>query len=138
MPTVGGYKYPIIKTPRGKIEVQPNLKAELTWNPNFQPKWQKTHSKAQMYLDSEILRLSQPYIPLLTGMLILSGILGSYIGEGRPKWIAPYAKAQYYRSKRPGSKTGPLRGPFWFERMKKQHGDKLIQNTKKKISEEAH
>jgi hypothetical protein len=122
---------PVIETPKGTIVQTPNGRAELTWNPNFQPKHQARFSKAQIFVDSEILRLVEPFTPLLTSMLIKSGILGTDVGSGTIKWIAPYAKARYF-SKRPiGSQTGPLRGSFWFARMKEVHGKKIIAGAKK-------
>jgi len=107
-----------IETPRGQIFVNKGGKAELTWNANFSQKWNGNYTRAQRFVDSEILRLSDPFIPMQTGMLIKSGILGTDVGSGEVKWIAPYAKAQYYSPRTPGSETGPLRGPYWFERMK--------------------
>lgn len=117
---------PIIQTPRGSIIKTKNGKAELKWDTNFQPRWQRRYSRAQTFVDSEILRLSEPYIPLRTGMLIKSGILGTDVGSGTVQWIAPYAKAQYYSKRRPGSETGPLRGPFWFARGKTVWGQRII------------
>jgi hypothetical protein len=123
---------PKIETPRGKVFQTPNGKAELVWNTNFVPIRQKNYSDAQKFIDSEVLRLSEPFTPLLTSMLIKSGILGTDIGSGTVKWIAPYAKAQYYKGRQPGrSKTGPLRGAFWFERGKEIWGQKLIRSARK-------
>ena len=123
-------KGPVITTSRGSIKTNKYGKAELTWNVGFQPKWQKQYTKAQKFVDSEILRLSEPYTPLLTGTLIKSGILGTEVGSGTIKWIAPYARTQYYLTKQPGSATGPLRGPYWFERMKQAHGPKILEGAK--------
>lgn len=115
-----------IKTPRGKIYKTPNGQARLEFNTEFGPKWTAQYSRAQMFIDSEVLRLCEPYIPLRTSMLIKSGILGTDVGSGTVSWIAPYAKAQYYSPRKPGSMTGPLRGPYWFERMKTVHGQRLV------------
>lgn len=122
---------PIIETPRGKIIVTKSGKAELTWNTNFQPKWQRRYTRAQQYVDSEVLRLSEPYTPLQTGMLVKSGDLGTEIGSGLVQWIAPYARINYYRPRKPGSETGPLRGPEWFERMKAQYGRRIISSGRR-------
>ena len=122
---------PIIETPRGAIFQTPNGKAELKFNANFQGQKQAQYSRAQMFLDSEILRGCEPYIPLLTGTLIKSGILGTDVGSGLVQWIAPYAKAQYYSARSPGSQTGPLRGPFWFERWKATSGLLVMAQTKR-------
>lgn len=121
---------PIISTPRGFIETLPNGKASLVWNTSFQPKWQKQFTAAQMFVDSEVLRYSEKYIPLLTGTLIKTGILGTEIGSGLVQWIAPYASSQYYSPRPIGSQTGSLRGPQWFERMKHVEGRTILAGAK--------
>ena len=122
---------PIIETPRGKVFHMKNGKAKLEWNTNFQPKWQRQYTNAQKFVDSEVLRYCEPFIPLKTSMLIKSGILGTDIGSGTVKWIAPYAKAQYYMVRKNPSQTGPLRGPYWFERMKPLFGRQIVMGAKK-------
>lgn len=126
---------PIIQTPRGKVFTHTTAKgkvtAKLEWDTNFQPKWQKRYSKAQRFVDSEVLRLSEKYTPLLTSMLIKSGILGTEIGSGLVQWIVPYARPQYYSPREPGSQTGPLRGPHWFARMKFVSGRTIIAGAKR-------
>ena len=122
---------PIIETPRGSVVINKAGRAELKWNVNFAPKWTRRYSLAQKFVDSEVLRLSEPFTPLLTGTLIKSGILGTDIGSGLVQWIAPYAKAQYYRPGKIGSQTGPLRGPQWFERMKAVHKDEIMAGARK-------
>jgi hypothetical protein len=68
---------------------------------------------AQKFLDSEILRATAPFVPLRTGTLVKSGTIGTVIGSGKVKYIAPYARRQYYENKGSG-----LRGKLWFERSK--------------------
>lgn len=119
-----------IETPKGKIVQLPNGKAELVWNTSFVPTWNKRYTLAQKFLDSEVLRGCEPYIPLLTGMLIKSGILGTDIGSGEVKWIAPYSRHQYYLP-RIGTHSGVLRGGFWFERWKEVKGAKTIEAARK-------
>jgi hypothetical protein len=122
----------MIETPRGKVVVSPNGKAALIWSPRLAPKWTRRYSRAQMFVDSEVLRLSEPFTPLLTGTLVRTGILGTDIGSGKVSWIAPYAKRQYYFGRSPGvSQTGPLRGRFWFERMKEVHGQTIVAGAQK-------
>jgi len=121
-----------IETPRGKVIIGKNGKAELKFNPNFAPKWTRRYSRAQIHVDSEVLRLSEPYVPFLTGTLRDTGILGTDVGSGTVKWIAPYAYSQYYKGRPPGqSKFGPLRGRFWFERMKQVWGKQIVSGAKK-------
>lgn len=121
---------PVIETPRGSISIGPSGFAKLEWNTAHLSRFQKQYSTAQKFVDSEVLRLCEPYIPLLTGTLIKSGILGTDIGSGLVQWIAIYARYQYYLPRKPGTQTGPLRGPHWFERGKKVWGEKLLSGTK--------
>lgn len=126
-----------IETPRGAVVIGPNGKAELKFNSNFSPKWTRRYTIAQKFVDSEVLRLCEPFIPLQTSMLIKSGILGTDVGSGRVQWIAPYARFQYYRGRRPGeSETGPLRGRYWFERMKEIHVQRIIAGARKLAGKE--
>ena len=122
---------PKIETPRGSIIITSGGKAELRWNLNFQSKWQGRYARAQQWLDNEVLANCEPFVPLRTGMLIKSGILGTDVGSGKVSWIAPYAKAQYYGKRKPGSVTGPLRGPFWFERAKAIHKRHWIEGARR-------
>ncbi len=128
-------EYQDIKTPRGSIHVTPDMKAELTWNPNFKQKWWKRYSNTQKYIDSEVIRLCKSYTPHLTGMLILSSVLGTDVGSGTVKWIAPYAKAQYYMVRK-NVGNDPLRGPYWFERMKEVHGHAIISGARRVFASE--
>ena len=119
-----------IETPRGKVIInEANMKAELIWKPGFVDEREESYTEAQKFVDSEVIRLSEPYTPLLTGMLIKSSILGTFIGSGEVAWIAPYARPQYYL-KRVGTETGNLRGWMWFERMKEAYGHEIIKGAR--------
>lgn len=120
---------PVIDTPRGEIIEAKNGKAKLTWNPNFKDIHQGEYTRAQKFVDNEVLRLSTPLVPIKTSMLIRSGQLGTVIGSGAVRWIAPYARNQYYNTatSRP---YDPQRGAFWFERMKAVHKDEIINGAK--------
>ena len=122
---------PVILTPRGSLSVSKAGRAELSWNVTFRPKWWKRYSNAQMFVDREIIRLSEPFTPMRTGVMIASATLGTEIGSGLVKWIAVYSRWQYYSPRPVGSETGPLRGPFWFERMKANYGRRIIAAAKR-------
>lgn len=119
-----------IATPRGQIFKTKNGTAKLTWNPNFQNKWQGKYDKGQMKLDNAILKDTDKYVPMKTGMLKLSGRLGTIIGQGLIMYIAPYSKSQYYKKRKIGSYTGSLRGPYWFERSKADNKHNWIKIAK--------
>lgn len=142
-----------IRTPRGRVYHNPNMKAVLEWNQNFVDKWAGRYSKAQKYVDSEVLRLSEPFVPFRTGMLVNLGILGTTIGEGLVTWLGPYAKFQYYGKVMVGVSSGRvwalpgeqkvvtdrdlqyhgggLRGSFWFHRMKEVHGRGIVEGARR-------
>lgn len=133
-----------IETPRGRIIQTSRGEAQLIWNPEFQPKWNGRYNAAQMYVDSEVLRLSDSYVPFQSGMLKLSGQLGTVIGSGLVVYNAPYAKYQYYgyvmAGRAPKQLTdipityngAPKRGKLWFERMKADHKESIITGARRR------
>jgi hypothetical protein len=121
-----------IKQPQNKKVNLQSATAELKFNTNFSKKWNGRLNRAQTVVDSEVLRRSEKYTPLLTGTLIKSGILGTVLGSGLVSWITPYAKRQYYKGRRPGTQqAGPLRGRFWFERMKAVEKKDIVDKVNK-------
>lgn len=132
----------VIQTPRGSViqykTKNGNIKAKLEWNPNFGAEKTQQFSRAQKYVDSEVLRMSDPYVPMQSGALKLSGTLATDIGSGEVNWNTPYARCQYYGKLMVGSapKTltntnlqyhgGGKRGAKWFERMKVDHKKDIV------------
>lgn len=84
--------------------------------------------KAQQYVDSEVLRLSAPFIPKDTGALINSGITNTQIGSGEVKYNTPYARRWYYMPAH--FQEAPQRGNYWFERMKQQYKEQILKGVK--------
>ena len=122
-----------IATPKGYVQhiqrTNGKVKVELKWNEGFTRKWDGKFSKTQMLIDSAVLKFCEPYVPLRTGMLVTTGILGTEIGKGEVAWLAPYAHYQYYLD---ASGIGPpkhldaLRGPRWFDRMKADRAKDIL------------
>ncbi|MEG2575885.1 MAG: hypothetical protein RSA41_07615, partial [Christensenella sp.] len=83
---------------------------------------------AQMFIDSETLRYCDPLVPMRTGMLKKSGILGTIIGSGEVSYIAPYARRMYYNPNYQFN-DAPNRGAYWFERMKVTHKDAILRGA---------
>lgn len=78
--------------------------------------------KVQKYIDSEVIRCMDPFVPFKDGFLKKSAILGTIIGSGRIKYTAPYARRNYYENAgwgNEGIQRGGRRGRLWFVRMKK-------------------
>ena len=78
----------------------------------------------QKYIDSEVLRLCDPYVPRDNGDLIDSGPLSTVIGSGQVSYDTPYARRWYYEAAQ--FQGAPQRGNYWFERMKNEGGKKKI------------
>lgn len=88
--------------------------------------------KVQKYIDSQVLRLCDPYVPKDTGALIQSGILHTDIGSGEVAYVTPYARRCYYV---PMTFEGrPKRGNYWFSRMKMEGGKEHIASGVKKMT----
>jgi hypothetical protein len=106
------------------------LKATMTIHPEAGPHIQRQTAKAQYFIDSEVLRYCSPLVPFDTGMLDKSGTLGTEIGSGEVRYIAPYAAMQYYNT----AESRPYdaqRGAKWFERMKLQHKEDILDGAQK-------
>ncbi len=119
-----------ITTPRGSIVQNKYGKAELKWDPSFAPRRNKSFTRMQKFIDSEVLRRCSPRVPFQTGMLEKSGKLGTVIGSGVVEYIAPYARMQYYST----SETRPYdpnRGAKWFERMKVAEKKDILEGARK-------
>ena len=127
-----------ITTPRGcvhKIQTKSGkVSVRMEWAEGFGPDWTKHLQGVQAMFDTEVMRLTDPYVPMDTGMLKNTAKMASEIGTGELVYATPYASAQYYRPGRAGSSTGALRGPYWGERMKADHLEHLAAFVRKAVS----
>ena len=126
----------------------------MVWDPGFGNEWSGRLNDAQSFVDNECIRRMVAYTPMLTGALYKTSMLGTVIGSGEIRQIAPYARYQYYGKLMVSSITGsawskgeekvltdkdlvhnkayhPKAGPYWFERMKADHKDKILKGAKK-------
>lgn len=87
---------------------------------------------AQKWLDKEVVRKCDPYVPMQTGTL--KKAIGTVYGSGEVVYSTPYAKQQYYFSGgngTQGTSRGGLRGRLWFERMKAAHKRELLDGLRR-------
>lgn len=119
-----------IKTPKGSIIQTGETSCELVWNSGFGRDKSNMFNKKQMIVDSEVLRYCSPLVPFRTSMLEKSGTLGTVIGSGNVRYIAPYARSQYYQTAQTRS-YDKRRGAKWFERMKTSHKNDILRATEK-------
>lgn len=109
--------------------------------------------EVQRYIDSEVIRLCDPYTPYRTGDLRKSVRAGTKIGSGEVIWNARYARFQYYGCVMVSPATGsawagknekkvltdrPLTyhgggGKLWFERMKADHCNEILRGVAQMI-----
>lgn len=77
--------------------------------------------KVQKFVDSEVLRLTDPYVPMDSGVLKRSGTGSTKIGSGDVTYRTPYARRQYFENKGNG-----LRGSQWFHRSKADNKQTIL------------
>ena len=86
--------------------------------------------KVQAFLDNEVIRLTEPYVPFQSGILKNTPLLSSSLGE--VVYNTPYARRQYYENRgngTDGTSNGGIRGKLWFERMKADRRDDIIKSV---------
>lgn len=59
-------------------------------------KFEKRKEAAQVYLDNEVMRTTEQYVPMDTGTLARSVQLATKPGEGQVLYDTPYARKLYY------------------------------------------
>lgn len=94
----------------------------------------ETGQKVQKFIDSEVLRQSEPYVPWLSHKLIESGDDHTRLGSGKVVYKTPYARIQYYKNAgrgKEGTAGGGRRGKYWFERMKANHLEIILNGAAK-------
>lgn len=81
----------------------------------------------QACIDFAAASRTEPYVPYDTGALKNAPF--RYLGEGEIRYDLPYAAKQYYENAGAGyqgTAQGGLRGPYFFERMKADHGFAIL------------
>lgn len=143
-----------------------NIRTDIDFDKILEKKGLGDHGDAQKALDSEVIRLMQPYIPMDSGTLAGAFSLTD-IGSGVIVQNTPYARYLYYgelyvdpitgkgafhdpqtgrfwsrpkvqkvASGRPlnyNTNQHPMAGARWFERMKADHKQDLINIVKENI-----
>lgn len=94
-------------------------------NPNLNAKVNNAIHQAQMFIDSECLRRSEPFMPFDQHTLIASGKLNTQIGSGEVKWNTPYARRWYYMPANFSKEKNRQAGNYWFEHMKQQNIEQI-------------
>lgn len=80
--------------------------------------------QAQYWVDIEVLKRCEPYVPMEHKNLIRSGIDNTTPGSGQVQYMTPYARRWYFEPAR--FSGAPFRGNYWFERMLSNGGMEAI------------
>lgn len=81
-----------------------------------------SNQQAQKFFTHEVRRLSDPYVPFLTGTLKNTAIERTTQIE----YVQPYARRQYYENRGQG-----IRGKQWVKRMWADKGKQIIDSVAK-------
>lgn len=95
------------------------------------------NGRVQKVIDSSCISYSDPYTPMDSGQLIGSVNTHSKIGSGELIWGVPYAHYQNTGISANGMplnyQGSPMRGANWFERMKRDHYQDIVNNAQKEL-----
>lgn len=109
----------------------------IEFDRNFARNVQNYFGGVQRYIDTETVRLMEPYTPKKTGHQIDIGATGTHPGSGVVQYNSGIAKRNYYTNKGLGKegmhakKNKGLRGRYWFARMKADHKDTILKGARK-------
>lgn len=116
-----------IVTERGTLFSTASGSSVLRWNKNQAKQLDVNLDKVQVFIDNTVARHMDAYVPMRTGILKKSVILGSKMGSGELVYIAPYAHKRYYSS---NPKLKGKRGSKWFHRMWAARKDTIVREVK--------
>ena len=91
----------------------------------------KPGGEVQLFVDTEIIKHCDPYVPFDTGMLKDSPLYASRIGHGEIIYDTPYARRMYTAPDDCNFQNRPLRGPNWAVRMWADHVKAILQGAPK-------
>ncbi|MFA6930299.1 MAG: minor capsid protein [Lentisphaeria bacterium] len=92
--------------------------------------------KAQMFLDAQVVKATEPYVPMDEGNL--KKALGTAYGSGEVRYNLPYAHYQLHHGRNPGTSIhGALRGRKFWDRMKSDKKEQLLQMLAKMVGGKA-
>lgn len=86
----------------------------------------EARGKVQKFIDSETMRLMEPYMQLDTSQMIRSMYSSTDVGSGEVKVDTPYAHMRLHHGPTKG-----LRGPNYFERMKADRLEEILDGAAK-------
>lgn len=135
----------IPNTPRSSVVKGKNGSyIRLNWDDRIK-RFNGQYTRAQIWLDSEILKDTAPFVPMETGALMRSGRLGTKLGSGIIRYDAPYARYLYYGKAMAGrapkrvtdkdlvfsQAVHPQAQAFWYQASEALNKQKWIKGARK-------
>ncbi len=112
-----------IVTSRGTLFTNAHGDAVIEWSDGSR-RMERRYSAIQKFIDNTVVRHMETYVPMRTGILAKSVVLGSRMGSGELVYIAPYSRKVYLGEKKDGTKMKfsksrhPKATEKWAEHMK--------------------
>ena len=107
-----------IVTSRGTLLTNERGNAVIEWRGGAQ-RMNQRYSAIQKFIENTVVRHMNPFVPMRTGILAKSVVLGSRMGSGELVYVAPYSRKVYYNENMRFSKSRHRKATAkWFERMK--------------------
>ena len=107
-----------IITSRGTLLTNARGDAVIEWRDGVR-RMEQRYNSIQKFIDNTVVRHMNPYVPMRTGILAKSVILGSRMGSGELVFVAPYSRRAYYSVNMRFSKSRHrLAQAKWAEGMK--------------------
>jgi hypothetical protein len=115
-----------------KIRIDGHLEWDASAESFLRKRNLETGGSVQRYIDSTVLRLTEPYVPFRTGALVRSGQVHTVVGSGTIKYVTPYAAKLYYSPQiKFNPSFHPLAGAYWFQRMKADRTPEILEGAKR-------
>ena len=108
------------------------MKFSVVMNPGYTVgRFKPKYARAQQWLDNEVIKDCDPYVPFRTGNLVRSGQRGTKIGSGVVVYNAPYARRCYYGNMTFNRMKHPKATREWFEKAKSACKGKWVSGVQK-------
>ena len=87
-------------------------------------------SPVQKFIDSEFIRLTDPYVPFRTGATKDSAITNTVLGTGLIVYATPYVR-KIWSHPEFNFNGAPMRGAYWAQRSWADNGNDIIRGAAK-------
>ena len=87
-------------------------------------------SEAQKFIDSEFIRLTDPYVPFRTGAAKDSALSNTVLGTGLITYATPYIR-RIWSHPEWNFNGAPMRGAYWAQRSWTDHSSEILAGAAK-------